>query len=91
MLLRRHLRSNPASISAACHQRLHARYKIGRLQIAARPDQVAYLGHELVHVWIFRREPSERAAEPQLVLEVGRAFPLGLGHYKIRDRGLPPG
>ena len=63
MLLRRHLRSNPASISAACHQRLHARYKLGRLEIAPRPDQVAYLGYELVHVWVFRREPGERGAE----------------------------
>jgi hypothetical protein len=38
-----------------------------------------------------RHLPSERAAEPQLVREIGRALPLGLGHRKIRDRGLPPG
>ena len=72
------LERNPAPISAGCHQRLHARYKLGRLEIAPRPDQVAYLGYELVHVWVFRREPGERGAEPQLVLEIGWALPLGL-------------
>ena len=43
--------------------------------MAARPDQVAHLGHELVHVRAFRREPSKRAAKPQLLRQVRHRHP----------------
>jgi hypothetical protein len=48
-------------ISAGCHQRLHARYKIGRLQIAARPGSAGVPRPRACARLGLGREPSERA------------------------------